>query len=116
MASNQSQSDTAQNILLKFFRDRVGRQRKGWGLLYDWLGHDEFTAKHRLAGRRDFSPDDIVKALRGELGGDLLAELMGDANPAWYAKFKRQMSLGAARREIERQRKLIEKMELDSAE
>lgn len=115
-AINQSHSGTAQSILLKFFNERIGRQRKPWALLCEWLGVDEHTAKHRLHGRRDYSPDDIVAALRGDLGGELLERIMGDADPAWYRQFRRQRQLGAIRRDIARQQKMLERLELDAAE
>ena len=112
----RSQPGTAQSILSKFFNEKIGRQRKPWPLLCVWLGIDEHTAKHRLAERRDFSPDDIVTALRGELGGDLLAAIMGDSKAAWYAKYKRTLDIANLRKLQADHQRLLEKLEQDAAE
>jgi hypothetical protein len=115
-AVEKSQVGDVQSILARFFKDRFGRHRKAWTTVCELLKVEEHTAKHRLAGRRYFSADDLAALLRGDLGGEVLDLLMGDARPPWYAKYQRQQQLGTVRREIERQRKLLERLEQGAAE
>lgn len=59
---------------------------KTWTYLCELLGVKERVAKHRLAGSRDFSAEDLAKILHSECGYEVLAALMATApnKPLWW--------------------------------
>lgn len=74
------------------------------------------AVEHWFSGRRDPSADALVAMLRSEIGGQVLAAIMGDAKPKWWTRHRRTVSLAALRKAQEEQRILIERMERESAE
>lgn len=74
------------------------------------------ACEYWLEGRSGLSADALAKLLRSDAGMDFLEGLMGKDRPAWWADFRRAADLGALRRDIERQRRLLDKLEHDSAD
>jgi hypothetical protein len=82
--------------------------RKTWGYLVSLIRVNERVAKHRLAGTRRFTDEDIALLLRSERGIDYLVAIMGDAEPDWWRRFKAHVAVTnaarvqrAARRQLE---------------
>jgi hypothetical protein len=71
---------------------------KTWAYLDKLLGIGEDTAKHRIAGRRKFTADELATLLRTERGIDYLVAVMGEAEPAWWRKFKKHLRVESALR------------------
>jgi hypothetical protein len=71
---------------------------KTWAYLDKLLGVGEATAKHRIAGRRAFTADELATLLRTERGIDYLVAVMGEAEPAWWRKFKKHLRVESALR------------------
>lgn len=70
---------------------------KTWLELSELFGISERTAKHRLAGTRKFSAEDIADLLQTEAGLSVLTTLMGSARPRWWVGFLKQMAIADAR-------------------
>lgn len=89
--------------------------RKTWGYLVNALGISERVAKHRLAGTREFTVDELAVMLRSERGIDYLVAIMGDAEPAWWSRFKKHVAVAeAARMQRAARRKLQEAIDADA--
>lgn len=64
--------------------------RKTWGFLCDLLQDiskiemTERVAKHRLAGTRDYTVEELQALLQSDEGIDFLVALMADAEPKWW--------------------------------
>lgn len=69
---------------------------KTWAYLVSLIRVSERVAKHRVAGSREFTVDELALMLRSERGIDYLVSIMGDAEPAWWQAFKRQVALADA--------------------
>jgi hypothetical protein len=82
---------------------KVKEPRKTWGFLCDLLWvtsrHEmtERVAKHRLAGSREYSVDELRMLIQSEDGADFLSALMADAEPRWWVNFKKSLKLSVAR-------------------
>lgn len=57
---------------------------KAWAHLADFLGLSERGAKHRLAGTRRFTADELCLLLQTDHGFKILTAAMADANPMWW--------------------------------
>jgi hypothetical protein len=83
---------------------KIKEHRKTWGFLCDLLFNTsriemtERVAKHRLAGTRDYTVEELQALLRSDEGLDFLVAVMGDAQPAWWRWMTRVMVLAAVRR------------------
>jgi hypothetical protein len=83
---------------------RIKEPRKTWGFLCDLLYRTsglevtERVAKHRLAGTRDYTVEELQTLLRSDEGLDFLVAIMGDARPAWWVWITKVMTLAAVRR------------------
>jgi hypothetical protein len=81
---------------------KIKESRKTWGFLIDLMPSSfemtERVAKHRLAGTRDYTVEELQALLRSEEGLDFLVAVMGDAQPAWWRWMTRVMTLAAVRR------------------
>jgi hypothetical protein len=77
-------------------------------------GACERTAKYWLARKCDLSAEHLAELLRSDAGLDVLEALMGEARPDWWRRFRRQVSLAAARRELDDARRRLERLELDA--
>lgn len=62
--------------------------RKCWVELTILLRLSERTAKHRLAGTREFSAAELADLIRSEHGLEVLAAIIGSAKPTWWVRFK----------------------------
>lgn len=61
---------------------------KTWTYLAELLCLKERAAKHRVAGTRELTVDELAVLLRSEHGLDFLVALMADAEPAWWRRAK----------------------------
>lgn len=83
---------------------RIKEPRKTWGFLCDLLWQTsriemtERVAKHRLAGSRDYTVEELRALLQSEDGIDFLAALMADAEPKWWWWAKQVMTVAAIKR------------------
>ncbi|MCK1541421.1 hypothetical protein IVB12_05370 [Bradyrhizobium sp. 179] len=81
---------------------KIKEPRKTWGFLIDLLPREfemtERVAKHRLAGSRDYTVEELQALLRSEEGIDFLIAIMGDAQPLWWRWMTKVMTLAAVRR------------------
>lgn len=83
---------------------KIKETRKTWGFLCDLLFNTsriemtERVAKHRLAGSRDYTVEELQALLHSEEGLDFLVAVMGDAQPAWWRWMTKVMTLAAVRR------------------
>src|ERR1700744_311201 len=61
---------------------KIKESRKTWGFLIDLMPRSfemtERVAKHRLAGTRDYTVEELQALLRSEEGLDFLVAVMGD--------------------------------------
>jgi hypothetical protein len=73
-------------------------------------------ARYWLAERYDLSADHLAALLRSDDGLKFLEAVMGDARPAWWSRFKRQTDLANLRANIERQRRALERLEIETAD
>lgn len=89
--------------------------KKTWAYIASLIHVDEHVAKHRLRGTRRFSDEDIALMLRSERGIDYLVAIMGDAEPAWWQRFKKHVAVAeAARMQRAARRKLQEAIDADA--
>jgi len=77
--------------------------RKTWAFLADLVSAPdnemkESVAKHRIAGRRDYTVEELQAILRSEEGLDFLVAVMGDAQPTWWRWMMRVITLASVRR------------------
>lgn len=83
---------------------RIKEPRKTWGFLCNVLFRTariemtERVAKHRLAGTRDYTVEELQALLHSEDGLDFLMAVMGEAQPAWWRWINKVMTLAAVRR------------------
>lgn len=74
--------------------------RKTWRYLGMLIGTTQRVSKHRLAGTRSYSVEEVALLLRTEHGRGVLAVLMGQARPKWYAQFIQQHSIAETKRKL----------------
>lgn len=86
---------------------RVIFPRKTWAYLSELTGIEESAAKHRLAGTRRYTAEEIAALLRSEQGIQFLVVLMGEARPAWWKAVLRMGLLGSMQRRREADLRLL---------
>ena len=69
-----------------------------------------------LAGFRTQNSAVLSKLLRSHMGRDVLFALMGDATPDWFSKYRKQLDVNAARRQLEEAKRSIEALQAEAAE
>jgi hypothetical protein len=112
--TDSSEPATIQHAIIDALRSIC--PAKTWAYIADLMCASEAVAKHRVACRRDFTPDEIAALLQGDHGFEVLKAMMGHARPAWWRALKRQHEIAALRRGQEEQRKLLERLEREAAE
>lgn len=78
---------------------RDAQPRKTWAFLCDLLGVTERVAKHRLAGSRAYTVEELQAMLQSEHGFEILQALMGDAQPKWWWWAQRVIATAERRRQ-----------------
>jgi hypothetical protein len=94
--TSNARSCTENESIVSFVKNLV--PRKTWAFLSEKLGICERTAKHRLAGKREFTASELAVLLRQERGRELLVAIMGDAKPTWWVEVYRQFKIHDARK------------------
>lgn len=79
-----------------------------WKQISRLFGLQERAAKHRLAADRRYTAEEIAVLLQSEYGREILATLMGEARPRWYAGVLAQMAVADARVLERRARRKLE--------
>lgn len=98
---------------------RALEPRKTWGFLCELLWRTsriemtERVAKHRLAGTRAYTVEELQAMLQSEHGYEVLELLMGHAAPRWWKASAQTMSIARARHHQELARQAV--LELESA-
>jgi hypothetical protein len=109
-----TQSGTISLIVAKRLREIF--PEKTWTYVCELIGAKERVAKHRLAGTRDFTADDLAKILHSECGYDVLAALMAAApnKPMWWRICSPLMRLADVKKMEAAQEKIISGVLKDS--
>lgn len=81
--------------------------RKTWAYLGELTGIEEGAAKHRLAGTRRYTAEEIAALLRSEHGIQFLVALMGEARPRWWKAVLSMGLLGSMQRRREADLRLL---------
>jgi hypothetical protein len=88
---------------------------KTWGYLAELLCLKERAAKHRIAGTRELTVDELAALIRSEHGLDFLVALMADAEPAWWRRVKAYFAaIDAQRLQQAARRRLREAIDADA--
>jgi hypothetical protein len=69
-----------------------------------------------LCGQRAESAETLIALLRSDLGRDVLFALMGDASPDWFTRYRKQLDVNAARRQLAESQRLIERLQQEASE
>lgn len=69
-----------------------------------------------LAGFRTENSAVLGKLLRSHMGRDVLFALMGDASPEWFSKYRKQLDVNAARRQLIETQRALEALQAEAAE
>lgn len=69
-----------------------------------------------LAGFRTENAAVLTKLLRSSMGRDVLFVLMADENPEWFSKYRKQLDVNAARRQLLESQRAIEALQAEAAE
>lgn len=113
MVTRSDRNGALQNSIALVFRQIF--PRKTWLEISQFFGLSERGAKHRLAGSREFSAEEIAIMLRSEHGLTFLSAIMADANPPWWVAFRQQVAIKDARRlEAAARRKLQEALDAEA--
>jgi hypothetical protein len=64
-----------------------------------------------LCGERSENPKQLTKLLQSDFGREVLFVLMGDAQPAWFSKYQKQLDINAARKQLAESRRRVEAMQ-----
>lgn len=73
------------------------------------------TCEKLLCGQRRESAETLIALLRSEFGRDVLFALMGEARPAWFAKYRKQLDVNEARRQLAETQRLIEALQQEAS-
>ncbi|MBR0700150.1 hypothetical protein JQ599_09585 [Bradyrhizobium diazoefficiens] len=74
------------------------------------------TCEKLLCGQRAENAETLIALLRSDLGREVLFALMGDARPAWFTRYRKQLDVNAARRQLEESRRAIERLQREASE
>lgn len=90
---------------------------KTWASVALLLKIEERTARHRLAGTRQYDFADVVNLLRSNDGFDFLKVLMGDAKrwPAWFKIMVAQIKQAKAMTDIAQAQLAFEEWQKEAA-
>lgn len=69
-----------------------------------------------LAGQRSENVETLTALLRSAFGRDILFALMGDASPEWFVRYRKQLDVNAARRQLAEAQAAIEKLQREAAD
>lgn len=98
-------SGDANSAVLDVLRALLGP--KPWTILVDWFGLSNGAARKKMYGERELSTDELATLLRSEHGREVLAALMGDAQPRWWRALNAQMLLIDSKQESYRARRRL---------
>lgn len=84
--TTEARSGYLNDALVRVFRKIA--PTKTWATVAGVLGLTERVAKHRLAGTRVFTADELARLLQTEAGIDFLSACMAEAEPKWWVLFK----------------------------
>lgn len=108
-----TQSGTIHDLIVQ--TARAISPAKTWAYLVSLTHVTERVAKHRLAGSREFTVDELALMLRSERGIDYLVAIMGNAEPRWWQGFKKQVAVAdSIRMQRAARRKLQEAIDADA--
>lgn len=79
-------------------------------------GAKEQQCRKLLCGERAENLEQVTALLRSEIGREVLIALMGDANPTWFSKYRKQLDVNAARRQLHETQRAIERLQAEAAE
>lgn len=74
------------------------------------------TCEKLLCGQRAESAETLIAFLRSEIGREVLVALMGEARPAWFTRYQRQLDVNAARRQLAETQAMIERLQNEASE
>jgi len=69
-----------------------------------------------LAGTRAENLDLVTALLRSEMGREVLFALMGDARPEWFSKYRKQLDVNAAFRDLHEAKRKVEALQQECHE
>jgi len=111
--TRNDQNGALQNAIALALREVF--PRKTWLEVAEWFGLSERGAKHRLAGSREFTAEELALMLRSEHGLTFLSAIMMDAAPRWWVAIRQQVAMKDARRfEAAARRKLQEAIDAEA--
>ena len=111
--TRNDQNGALQKAIALAFREIF--PRKTWLEIAEWFGLSERGAKHRLAGSREFTAEELALMLRSEHGLTFLSAIMADATPRWWVALSQQVAIKDARRyEAAARRKLKEAIDAEA--
>lgn len=67
-----------------------------------------------LAGFRSENSAVLTKLLRSPMGREVLFALMGDESPEWFSKYRKQLDVNAARRQLLESQRAIEALQAEA--
>lgn len=73
------------------------------------------TGEKLLSGQRGESAETLIALLRSSLGRDVLFALMGDATPEWFVRYRKQLDVNAARRQLAEAQRQIEALQAEAS-
>ena len=76
-------------------------------------GASERMIRYWISNRYSLSADHLAALLRTEAGFAVLTELMGDARPTWWKRFKKSVALSMLRAEQAAQQKRLAQLEME---
>lgn len=77
-------------------------------ILTDW---PLSTCQKLLCGERHENGEQLQTLLRSEFGRDVLFVVMGDERPEWFSKYRKQLDVGDAKRQLRETQRRIEALQ-----
>ncbi len=74
------------------------------------------TCEKLLCGQRAESAETLIAFLRSEIGREVLFALMGEARPAWFTRYRKQLDVNAARRQLADTQAMIERLQSEACD
>jgi hypothetical protein len=74
------------------------------------------TCQKLLCGERSENSAILTKLLQSIHGREVLFVLMGDERPDWFSKYRKQLDVNAARRQLRETERAIERLQQEAAE
>ncbi|WP_316172451.1 hypothetical protein [Bradyrhizobium sp. SZCCHNRI2049] len=69
-----------------------------------------------LCGARTENAEQLAKLLRSDLGREVLFAVMGEARPDWFSKYRKQLDVNAARKQLLASQRAIEALQQEIVE